>query len=276
MFSRSGLIAKALSFLSLASGLMIASSSPAQAVAVGLPVLRCAAVSRPVGTNGNPTTSLIIPDPAYSGTFDFDGVFASQVSFTMTVPGSATNRSGAGSKAGWNFPAFKTGQLPAGSGDCALVESFYSVTGLSAPAADPGIRIVVQTSDGLYHTSTKTLTSIHIPNGVVTNVNGRTAWQFVPFGIANSGPNNFTPPLVSGAGAEVRKIAVGFFGNSGTNSMNEIIPPTYVTGGGYYLLSGSAGFIINDPTFTSSGGLPNLCTFTTNVNPDTQFNFEFP
>jgi hypothetical protein len=215
----------------------------------------------------HPLVSFEQPDPAFSGstTGILGTIDPNQPSFTLLNP----HNTGFD---GLNFPTLKGGLLP-NSGDFFVIESFYSTPGNAN--ADKGLMFVVQTADGLYHSA-----SFNTPNpfgsigsiNVGTN-NGRTLWVMV-IECSNPGSvptNNFVPPLIPGADAQVVKIAIVYAGSTNTPSINMIFPPTFAGGtDAYDLLGGTKGRLFNLP------GIGGLANFAVRVQPDKHFNFELP
>lgn len=136
-------------------------------------------------------------------------------------------------------------------------------------SADPGLSFVLQTADGLYHTTNFSTTgSVNLG----TN-NGRTNWAVFDYNL-----NTFSPVIASsGRGSQVNKIAIVFAGvPDGVNSINLLLSPGTVPagGGGFWVLvnyvpSGLAGFFANPP---GTGSLANFAVLAT--PPDNRFNFE--
>ncbi len=230
------------------------------------PVVPTAGVARTNGT-GPATTTFISPDPGYSNSTLTRGggssvTFGPQPSFIEQVPQNAGTQGNGGTKCGWNFPALHAGLLPATTGDLLLMEGFYSIAGTNQASTDPGFRVIIQTSDGKYHASSTKLASSHTLISTVNN-NSRTLWQQFPFAA------DFNPALVSGPGAQVVKVAWGFYGNSSCQLINQIIPPVSTDKSfGFKFLDGSIQGIVNDPAAGTA------CTFSINPTVDTQFNFE--
>jgi hypothetical protein len=242
-----------------------------------IPVIPSAGVQRNVTPFTSETTVFGSTEPGFSnvnmGQFAAPGGNTPvNVPFlTMTVPKNSTVQAGGGCMCGWNFPALHQGLLPS-TGDMLTITGMYSTS--TASNADSGIRVVVQTGDGLYHVGNPATTSAP-PSGFSPNPNnGRHLWQYQIFVFQSAQPY-FVPALstTNTGGQAINKFAWGFWGNSNVQSINQVIPMCSQNNqDDRTVISGDQD--INQINPGPSGGATTVCTFSINTNPDRQFNFE--
>lgn len=161
-----------------------------------------------------------------------------------------------------NLPALGAGLLPS-TGIYQQLSYCYSIPG-SGGNADQNLTFIVQTEDGLLHSSNFAVTGTSGPFSDLGVNNGRQRRR-----VLVQDRNSFTPAIAAfGTGSFIRKVAVVFQGSNAQNSVNLVLPPRFQGGTGLIFLGGTVG---NLGDFGSS-----LAPFTAlATSPDTKFNFEF-
>lgn len=231
--------------------------------AIAVPTVEWTSVRRVVGFRANHVTSssFLQPDPAFSGTQNTDGNTngAQLPSFTQVSQD-------ANGLTGLNIPSLHGGLLP-DIGQFKGIGADYSAPGTTN--ADAGLFFVVQTADGLYHSSPFTGPN-EVGNGSINfgTANGRTKWH-----VFQVNASNFSPSFASGNGSVITKIATVFSGPAANApTINQLLPPviSLPQPNVYQLLTGKTGVL------NSASNQGSAANFVLRVDPiDSRFNFEF-